>query len=424
MDYKLHTLSNGLRVITVPMPSSESVTLTVWVKTGSRNEEKRVNGISHFLEHMVFKGSKKRPSHKEISEVIDSMGAEFNAGTEKEWTNFYIKTRNALLPTSFDLLSDMVLNPILDPKEIERESGTIIQEIAMYEDTPMAKVAWEFEELIFKGSKLGWEITGDAKSVKAITRDDFNGYREIHYYPENMLVSIAGGVKDAEGLKLAKKYFEDFRAKGSDFSQTKFRSLQQKAQVAVTHKKSDQAHFVLGFLGDGKNYKGRFAQSLLSVILGSGFSSRLFIEVRERRGLAYAVGNSLQRYSETGYIETYVGTDPKRAQEAIKIVLDEHYKLANKQKPISRKEFSKAKEYLKGHFALGLEDTGAVGEYFAMQELFNEETLTPEELFKRIDKVSLDEVYTEAKKLFNPKYLNLAIIGPFKEKEKFEKLLK
>jgi predicted Zn-dependent peptidase len=192
----------------------------------------------------------------------------------------------------------------------------------------------------------------------------------------------------------------------------------------VKNKKSDQAHFILGFMGDGRNYEGRYAQSVLSVILGGGMSSRLFIEVRERRGLAYGVRTSSDRYQDTGYIGTYVGTDPKKAQEAIKVVLDEHYLLASKEKPVSIKEFSKAKEYLKGHAALALEDTSAVGEYFAFQELFGNETITPEELFKRIDKVTLDEVYAEAKRLFSPKRLNLGIIGPFTEMAKFEKLLK
>jgi predicted Zn-dependent peptidase len=191
----------------------------------------------------------------------------------------------------------------------------------------------------------------------------------------------------------------------------------------IKNKKSDQAHFMLGFMGDGRNYKGRFAQSVLSVILGGGMSSRLFIEVRERRGLAYGVRTSSDRYQDTGYIGTYVGTDPKKAQEAIKVVLDEHYKLASKQKPIGKKEFKKAKEFLKGHAALALEDTSAVGEYFAFQELFNKETITPEELFKRIDKVSLDEVYFEAKRLFGSTKLNLGIIGPFSNSENFLRLL-
>lgn len=425
MDYKLTKLTSGLRVLTVPMPSSESVTLTVWVKTGSRNEEKRVNGISHFLEHMVFKGSKKRPTAKEISETVDSMGAECNAGTNKDWTNFYIKSRNAKLSTSFDVLADMVLNPILDTAEIEREKGTIIQEIAMYEDTPMMNIGNVFENLTYEGNNLGWDIAGDAKSVTNIKKDDFESYRKRYYYTDNMLVSVAGGVTSKTAIGLAQKFFAGVQNKKERASEGKnFVPNQSSPRVRVKNKKSDQAHFILGFMGDGRNYKGRFAQGILSVILGGGMSSRMFTEVRERRGLAYGVRTSIDRYQDTGYIGTYVGTDPKKAEEAVKIVLEEHYKLANKQKPVSTNEFSKAKEYLKGHAALVLEDTSAVGEYFAFQELFGKEILTPEEYFKRIDKVTLDEVYFEAKRMFDPKKLNLGMIGPFTETAKFEKLLK
>lgn len=425
MDYKLTKLASGLRLLTVPMPSSESVTLTIWVKTGSRNESRRVNGISHFLEHMVFKGSAKRPSAKEISEVVDSVGAELNATTSKDWTNFYIKSRNALLPSSFDVLSDMVLNPILDPAEIEREKGTIIQELAMYEDTPTMKIGDVFEELIYGGNSLGWDVGGVPETVKRIEKDDFEKYRKGYYFPENMLVTVAGGISPRTAQDLTKKFFGSLKNTKKDSPKGKeFKSMQKSPRVKIKNKKSDQAHFILGFLGDGRNYKGKYAQAVLSAILGGGMSSRLFIEVRERRGLAYGVRNSIDRYQETGYMGTYVGSDPKKAREAIKVVLDEHYKLANKQKPVGTKEFSKAKEYLKGHAALALEDTSAVGEYFAFQELFNKEILTPEELFNRIDKVSLDEVYAEARRLFDSKRLNLGIIGPFTETAEFQKLLK
>lgn len=426
MDYKLHTFASGLKVLTVPMPSLESVTVTIWVKTGSRNEEIKVNGISHFLEHMVFKGSKKRPTAKEISEVVDSIGGEFNAGTSKDWTNFYIKSRAGSVETAFDILSDMVLNPVLSPEEIEREKGTIIQEIAMYEDTPMMKIGEVYEELAFSGNPLGRDTAGTSKSVKSIKKDDFVSYRKRYYHPENMLVTVAGGITENTVLKLVEKYFGKLKTSFAKASADKqnFKSKQTKPEVKIKNKKSEQAHFIIGFMGEGRGYEGRFAQSILGSILGGGMSSRLFIEVRERRGLAYAVRTGMERYQETGYMGTYVGTDPGKVDEAISVVLEQHYGISNGKYPISKEELKKAKEFIKGHLALALEDTKEVSGFFGEQELFLNKIMTPEEIYKKIDAVTIGDVIKEAKKLFVPEKLNLAVIGPFKDGGKFVQLLK
>lgn len=425
MDYLLSGLKNGLRVLTVPIPSLESATLTVWVKTGSRNEEKKVNGISHFLEHMSFKGSKKRPSAKAISETIDSIGGEFNAATSKDWTNFYVKARADKLETSFDVLSDMIINPILDSKEIEREKGTIIEELRMYEDTPMIKIGDVFESLVFNGNSLGWEIGGTEKSVRSTTRNDFVSYRKLHYNTENIILTVSGGINEAKVKKLSKKYFIDLKIKNikNEPAFNKFTARQAKPQIKLHNKKKEQAHFIMGFLVDGRDYKNRYAQGVLSAILGGGMSSRLFIEVRERRGLAYAVRTSIDRYMETGYIGTYVGADIAKADEAVKVVLEEYYKITNHQSPITNYELKKAKEYLKGHLALSLEDTKNVGGFFGEQALFLDDIKTPEEVFKKIDKVTSEDCIYEAKRLFTPNHLSLAIIGPYKDDKKFSKIL-
>jgi predicted Zn-dependent peptidase len=424
MKYSLNKLSNGLRVMTIPMPSLESATLTVWVKTGSRFEEKKISGISHFLEHMVFKGSKKRPSAKAISELVDAIGGEFNAATSKEWTNFYIKARVGNLETAFDVLSDMVINPLLLSSEIEKEKGTIIQEIAMYEDTPMIHIGDVFEELIYDGNSLGWDTIGSIKTVRGIKRNDFVRYRDIHYHTDNILVTVAGGVTENQALSLAKKYFNTLESSKSVTEPEKFEVIQSKPQVRLNIKKGEQTHLILGFITEGRGYKNRFAQGVLSAIFGPGMSSRLFIEVRERRGLAYAVHPSLDRYNEVGYFGTYAGVDLKKVDEAIKVMLDQFYGLVNGKYPIKKEELTKAKEYIKGHLALSLESTNAVSGFFGEQELFLPQVLTPEEMFDKIDEVAIGEVMDEAKKLFVPSKLNLAIIGPYKDKEKFEKLLR
>ena len=426
MNFRLHKLTGGLRVLTVPMPSLESVTVTVWVKTGSRNESEKVGGISHFLEHMVFKGSRKRPSAKEISEAVDSLGGEFNAGTSKDWTNFYIKARAGSLETAMDILSDMVLNPLLKSEEIEKEKGTIIEEIRMYEDTPIYRIGEVFEQLIFEGNSLGRDIGGTEKSVLVIKRSDFEKYREKYYHPENILITVAGGVEEKEVLESVKKHFGELKSQNREAKNTNqdFKFDQTRPKFKLHSKKKEQAHFVLGFVADGREYKGRYAQSILSVILGGGMSSRLFIDVRERRGLAYSIRTSVDRYRETGYMGTYAGVDPKKADEAVSVILEQSYGIAGGKFPISGSELKKAKEFLKGHLALALEDTKDVTSFFGEQTLFLPEILTPEEIFKRVDRISIDEVLSEAKRLFVPSRLNLAVIGPYNNGSKFEGLLR
>ena len=417
-------MPSGLRVVTVPMPGLESVTLTIWVKTGSRNEELKVGGISHFLEHMVFKGSPKRPTAKDISQAVDAIGGEFNAATSKDWTNFYIKAAKENLETAFDVLSDMVLNPLMKPDEIEREKGTIIQEIRMYEDTPMMHIGEVFEGLIFKGNPLGRDTAGTEASVKSIKRDDFVAYRKAHYHPENMLVTIAGGINEKTVLKLIEKYFGTLKGQSQAcFKGQAFKATQTKPQFKLQTKKCEQAHLILGFASEGRGYPGRFAQSILSVILGGGMSSRLFIEVRERRGLAYSVRTSLDRYQEVGYMGTYAGVNVAKADEAIKVILDQCYGLASGKYPVTAKELIKAKGFLKGNLALALEDTHDVSGFFGEQHLFLEKILSPEEIYKKVEAVTIEDVLKEVKKLFVPSRLNLAIIGPFKDKKKFVQLL-
>ena len=422
MDYKLNKLSNGLRVLTVSLPSMESSTITIWVKTGSRNETKQIGGISHFLEHMVFKGSKKRPSAKEIAVVIDSIGGEFNASTSKEWTNFHIKARNEALPIAFDVLSDMVLNPLLKSEDIEREKGVILEELAMYEDTPMFKIGDVFENLIYKYNSLGRDIIGTQDSIKGVKRADFVKYREKHYGIDNLLITVAGGTKEKEILKLAEKYFGGLKNNNKEKIE-KFKTDQKKPRVSLHSKKKEQAHFILGFLGNQMGNKDRFVESILSVILGRGMSSRLFTEVREKRGLAYSVRTSTDRYADTGYIGTYAGVDIKRIDEAIKVVLNEHYQLASGKNMITSDELKKAKEYVKGHLALSLEDTRRVGSFFGIKELLLGKVETPEDFFSGIDKVTINDVLRVAKECFVSERLNLAIIGPYKDQKRFEKLV-
>ena len=424
MQYAKSVLSNGLRIVTIPMPSLESVTVSVWMKTGSRSETQKNNGVSHFLEHMFFKGTTNRPTAKQIAEEIDQIGGVQNAGTSKEYTEYYIKCRADKIEVAFDLLSDMTLNSLLDAKEIEREKGTIIEEIRMYEDTPMMNIGEVFEGLIYSGHSLGMDIAGTEKTVQEMKRKDFLDYRSNFYNPENMIVTVAGGVDEKESLKLAEKYFSRLIKSTTKSASNKFTARQAAPKVKLHNKKKEQTHVILGFIADGKNYKNKYAQTLLATILGGGMSSRMFTEVRERRGLAYSIRTSMDRYTDIGYLGTYAGLDTKRAEEAVKVMLEEHYKILDLRSQILDPELRKAKEFLKGHLALALEDTSDVSSFFGDQELFSDKVLTPEEVFKKIDKVTMDEVNFEAKRLFVPERLNLAIIGPYESDSKFVNILK
>ena len=348
----IKTQINGLRLIVSPIANAESLTSMVWVRTGSRFEEEKVNGISHFLEHMVFKGSKKRPSAKAVAEAVDSLGAEFNAGTSKEYTNFYIKSRAGVAHEAFDILSDMVLNPVLRKEDIEREKGVILEEMAMYEDTPLRRIGDLFENLIYKGDSLGWDIIGSPKAVKGITKDDFIKYISKYYYAEDMLVTIAGAISESHAEDLVKELLQVSK-KGEKPAKPNSKITQKKAQILVSYKKTDQTHVMLGFRGYYYGHKDEHAESVLASILGGGMSSRMFTEVREKRGLAYAVRTSEDHYMDNGYFATYAGLETKRFEEGIKVILDQYYGLVSGKYPIEKNELKK-KSILKDTLPLHL----------------------------------------------------------------------
>jgi len=422
MKHVLSKLENGIQVLTIPLPNFQSATVTVWLKVGSRYEPDKIAGISHFLEHMAFKGGKRYPSAKIVSETIDSIGGEFNAGTNTEYTNFYVKSQKDSLPIVFDVLSDMLINPLLKTADINRERGVILEEIAMYEDTPRRKIWDIYENLIFNGNPLGRDIIGSKKSVSTINRNDFINFRKLHYHPNNMLITVAGGVTHNNVLKLTKEYFSLPKTKTESVF-TEFKPAQKKPQVNLKYKKSDQAHLVLGFLGYPYGHKQRFEESVLAAILGGGMSSRLFTEVREKRGLAYSVFAMADHAVDTGTICAYAGVDLKRIEKAIKVILNEFYKLTDHRPLITDRELKKAKEYIKGHLALSLEDTENVNSFYGKKQLLTGKVDSPEDIIKGIDKVTARDVISLAKDTFTPKTLNLAILGPYKDPTRFEKLI-
>ncbi|MBI2590552.1 MAG: insulinase family protein [Candidatus Blackburnbacteria bacterium] len=418
------TLSNGITLITSSVSGVESCTVQVFVRAGSRDEALRVGGLAHFLEHMVFKGTSRYPSAQAVSTAADSVGAEINASTDKERTAYHLKVTQKNIDLAFDILSDMVFNPILDEREIEREKGVIIQEIAMYEDLPTQKVCSSFEELLY-GDKtsLGHDIAGKPANIKRVTKNDFVEFRKKLYRTENMVISVAGKFEQRKIEELAEKWFA-LPASGPAAPHPRALGDLRHASVKLVTKKTEQAHLVLGFSGNPLGHKDRYVETVLSAILGGGMSSRLFTEVREKRGLAYYVNASVQHYTDAGYLAARAGVELGKVEEAVSVILNEFRKMPNDQCQMTNKELWKAREYTKGRFLLSLEDTENVSDFFGEHYLLEGKLRTVGDVIAGIDKVTAEDVYRVAKEFFVPERLNLAIVGPFKDKEKFEKILK
>ena len=421
MNYKKTTLSNGLRLITVPMPNVQSVTVMILVGAGSRYEKRQISGLSHFLEHMAFKGTKRRPTALEISSLIEGIGGEFNAYTSKDQTGFFIKAANKHLPLLVDVLSDMLLNSKFAPQEIDRERGVIIEEINLYEDTPSRKVGEIYEELLYGDTPLGWDIAGKRQTIKKIKREDFLDYTNGLYAPENTVVVVAGGIQNLQSTinDLTQKWLGDWRNKKT-WQYKVMSDKQDRPAAKIVYKKTEQAHLALGVRGYNLFHPDRYALAVLSTILGGGMSSRLFIQVRERRGLAYYVYSLAEHFADVGYLASRAGVDLNKIEEAIKVILEEYRKIEK----VKEEELAKAKEFLKGRLILELEDSRFMASIFGTSEISEGKIRTPEEIMAKIDKVTLEDLERVAGDIFRPEKLNLAVIGPFKDGSRFRKLLK
>lgn len=423
MNFKRTILPNGLRVLTIPMPSFESATVMVMVGAGSRYETKLNNGISHFLEHMAFKGTQKRPTAMDITSLIDGMGGEFNASTGKEITAYYIKSEAGKIELSMDVLSDMLQNSKLDSVEIEKEKGVIIEEINMNEDSPMRDIGDVYERLVYGDTPLGWNIAGGKDVVRKITREDFLSYLKSLYSPHNMTVVFAGGIDSKKAVELAEKYLGDMK-RFDTLQHNKYVEEQAKPEIFIKTKKTEQVHLAIGFKTVKSDHPDKYPLEVLAAILGGGMSSRLFHEVREKRGLGYYIGTSAESYQDAGTLVTTAGIDPKRIKEAISVILEEHKKIKDKGLKIKNEELKKAKEYLKGHMVLGLENSRSVAYYYASQELLEKKIDNPDQIMKKINAVTIGQIKDVAKKYFVGRGLNLAIIGNFASGQEFENLLK
>lgn len=420
MKFTKKVLANGLTIIEAPSTDAESVVVDFFVKTGSRSESAKESGISHFLEHFLFKGTKKYPTALAISTLIDSIGGEMNANTGKEHTQFYIKAASQHLELIFEVLTDMIQNPLFDEAELEREKGVIVEEINMYKDTPMYEIENILEQQMWPHEALGRDIAGTKETVTKFTREMFLDYIDRHYQMPNMILGVSGKYNQSQLNKLIEKYWKKIPKK-KYHSWEKAKDEQKSLRIKVQHKETEQAHLALGFKGLKYGDKRNSAQSVLSAILGGGMSSRLFIEVRERRGLGYYVRASGSNYQDTGVFNIGAGVQVIKIEEAIKVIMDELDKI--KRYPVSEEELTKAKEFLKGKTILALEDNQIRLDWFLDRAAFYPKITTPKEAFEKIDKVTSKDVQSLAKELFRKEKMSLAVIGPYKDDKRFKNLL-
>ncbi len=419
--FKKTTLKNGLRIITVPQKSTQAVTVLALVGTGSKYETKEINGISHFLEHMFFKGTKKRPDKITIAETLDKVGGIYNAFTGEDYTGYFAKVAAVNFSLALDWVSDIYLQSLLPAKEIEKEKGVITEEINMVYDNPMAYVLTLWAKLLYGDQPAGWDVAGTKESVSQMNRQKLVSYLAEHYVASNTIVCVAGNINESQAINDVKKSFAGIK-NTKPLGKEKVVERQTRPESLIHLKQTDQTHLCLGVRGYNVFHPQRYVQDILGVILGGMMSSRLFIEVREKLGLAYYVKTDIESDPDTGFLVTRAGVDNKNVIKAIATILKEYQRIS--QKKLAETELKKAKDYVKGKMALVLEASDDLASFYGAQELLEKTILTPQEIYARIDKVSSQDVLLVARDIFQSKNLNLALIGPFEDKNGFQKILK
>lgn len=410
-------LENGLRIITSPIPS-DSITLLVLVGAGSRYEELPISGISHFIEHMFFKGAKKYKNTKEVSEAIDSVGGEFNAFTGKEYAGYYVKLSNESKEVAFDVVSDMLINPTFDKVEIDKERGVIMEELNMYQDTPMYQVAWDFEALLFGEQPMGRDQIGTKELIRSVTKEQFMKYHDELYSADNAVISVAGNIKHEDILKLVNKYFH-FKIMKKKRKWAAFQGYNAGKRVHVQSKKTEQAHMTIGFPGLNTGHPDYFALKLLGIALGGNMSSRMFLNIREAQGLCYYINSTMDDFTDCGHFTTNAGVDVNRVDQAVSSIVKEYQKL-HENPHLDKKELEKSKAYLYGKLVISLEDSEEVAHLIGKQAILNEGIKTLDVIHEMIHKVTVDDVARVARQIIDPTKMKLAYIGPERSVGSFE----
>lgn len=415
------TYKNGLRVITIPMKDNPTVTVLVLVGTGSNYETKEINGISHFLEHMCFKGTVKRPTASAISYELDALGCQSNAFTSHEYTGYYAKGDSKNFKQIFDIVSDVYLNSTFPEAEMQKEKGVIIEELNMYEDMPASHVQDLFDKVLYGDQPSGWSIIGTKDNINNMNRDNFVDYKKSHYVAANTVVIVSGNITNDDVYKEVNKYFGDIK-ETSKIKKVKTKEAQDKPNVLIKYKETDQTHFVFGVRSFDLFDKRNTTLSMLGGVLGAGMSSRLFIKLREEMGVAYYVRAYNDPSLDHGAFQISAGVNNSRTKEVIIEILKECNALMTKK--VSVEELNKVKSLIIGNMKMSLEATDDIANFYGSQELMKNEIKTLEEKIKEINKVTPEEITKMAKVIFKTKNLNLAIIGPYKNDKEFVDILK
>lgn len=420
MEYAKTTLPNGIRVVTSRMAHVRSASLILYFAVGSRHEPDPVAGISHFLEHMLFKGTQHRPDPVQITEAIEGVGGILNAATSRESTNYWVKVPSEHLALAFDVLADMVQRSLFAPEELEKERRVIVEEIHGIHDTPDDYIHDVIDQAVWNGQPLGRPIIGSLETVQAITRDDLIEYLTTHYRGNRLVIAAAGDVWHEQVVELAQQHFGALPA-GPEPDLEPARIRDGLPDVLVVSRPTEQAHLCVGLPALSYTDERRFTQSMIDAVLSSGMSSRLFKEIRERQGLAYEVYGYFREYRDTGEAVVYAGTDVEQVERAIRAIVEELDKL--RREPVPHDELERTKELRKGRIAMGLEDSRAVASWIGGQELVYGEILTPDEVIARIQAVTSEDIQALASELFQVQRYALALLGPFDDPEPFRRLL-
>ena len=415
--YKIIKLENNLRIVIEEMPYMKSVAIVFGIGAGSRYEVQKHQGISHLIEHMLFKGTTRRKSTLEISQVIEGIGGEINASTSKETTYLYAKVPQEHFKTAFDVLADIILNSLMREEDLYKEKNIIIEEIKKYQDIPEELVEILLDKIMWKNHPLGKSILGDEKSIINIQREDLLSYINTFYRPNNLVISVAGNIKIEEVILQVDKYFK-ITKKGEVKNYLPAKDNQKSTQIGIKFKKSNQTHLSFGFPGISRLDPDKYSVDLLDIILGSGLSSRLFQKIRVRKSLAYDIHSFIQYFNDISSFNIYAGIDSSKLRETIQTILGELNKI--KDSNLKEDELRKAKEMYKGALSLSLESTLSRAFWLGNRILLYGKTSTFDEIKEKIEEVKVKDIQKMAQNIFTKDKINLSIVGPFKEKDKEE----
>ena len=413
-------LDNGLTVLTSSMPHTRSVSMAVFIGAGSRYESDELAGASHFLEHLLFKGTKNWPTARELSEAVEGLGGMMNASTDREMTVYWCKVASDHARQALAVLSDMMLNPILDSSEMEKEREVVLEELRMTNDIPSNRVDLLIDEIMWPDQPMGRDVGGSQDSVRGITKDQILEYIRHQYNPSNAVITVAGNISHEETVDALAEALREWKPEKSE-SWYPVQNGQESPRIGVEQRKTDQAHVCIGLPGLHIAHPDRFVLGLMNVILGEGMSSRLFLDLRENQGLAYDVHSSLNLFRDCGSLVVYCGVEPKKTQRAITSILEELHGL---QANIPESELTKARELSKGRMLLRMEDSRAVAMWMGAQETLVGNVRTVDEVVELIDAVTIEDIERVAKDLIKEEKLSLAVVGPYRSEARFRNLMK